>query len=134
VRRLDDGLAAILAFVDELLAKAIEVESWLSELQDLSAVRTAGRRWAGFRFALSEVRGRGRDEAYHELKVQVLNWWHRGHSKVRSSVSSLWGIILLSVICIEVICVEHSGQAGRWVTPWTGDMIVVAGMRCTLTD
>ena len=72
--------------------------------------------------------------AYHELKVQVLNWWHRGHSKVRSSVSSSRGIIVISVICVEVICVEHSGQAGRGVTPWTEGMRVVAGMRCTLTD
>ena len=72
--------------------------------------------------------------AYHELKVQVLNWWHRGHSKVRSSVSSWRGIIVISVICVEVICVEHSGQAGRGVTPWTEGMRVVAGMRCTLTD
>jgi hypothetical protein len=48
---------------------------------------------------------------------------------MRSSVSSLRGIILLSVICVE-----HSGQAGRWVTPWTEDYDSVAGMRCTLTD
>jgi hypothetical protein len=72
--------------------------------------------------------------AYHELKVQVLNWWHCGHSKVRSSVSSSRGIIVISVICVEVICVEHSGQAGRRVTPWTEGMRVVAGMRCTLTN
>ena len=98
----------------------MEIESRLREPQDLSAVWATGRR----RAVLSKV-----SCAYHELKVQVLNWWHCGHSKVRSSVSSLRGIIVISVICVE-----HSGQAGRWVTLGTEGMRVVAGMRCTLTD